>query len=229
VDRLATSVVSAPTKPGEYHRLEGETLEARLTRLGRLDPMAAVAIVIPMLEELVALHSAGTGHGSLSPQGIFVGRSAGRDLVRLVGEARGPAPFDPRVDVRAAGAILCRCLTAELSTATIADPALQEIVARAALEPPAGYATAAELLAALLAWRGEAERLDDLLADFLDRPKDREAPTGPPPSRRTTRPQYSVGVAISSVPPPASGEIAREERVSINVRRIVPLVVVAPD
>ena len=70
--RLHT-VLETPAGPFlimEY--LAGETLAARLARIGTLSAAAAVAIYLPVLAALARLHKAGLIHGSVTPAHIFL-------------------------------------------------------------------------------------------------------------------------------------------------------------
>ncbi|WP_437663750.1 serine/threonine protein kinase [Sorangium sp. So ce1182] len=52
--------------------LEGETLGAKIQRMGRLGPEATVPIMIQVLEALGAAHAAGIIHRDLKPDNIFI-------------------------------------------------------------------------------------------------------------------------------------------------------------
>jgi serine/threonine-protein kinase len=58
--------------------LEGESLETRLARLGRLSAQAACDILLPCTEALGAAHQAGIVHRDLKPSNIFLCRIEGR-------------------------------------------------------------------------------------------------------------------------------------------------------
>ena len=53
-------------------RLEGETLRARLTRVGTLEPAEVVRIVVSIAEALRAAHARGIVHRDLKPDNVFV-------------------------------------------------------------------------------------------------------------------------------------------------------------
>jgi len=53
-------------------RLEGETLRARLTRVGTLEPSEVVRIVVSIAEALRAAHARGIVHRDLKPDNVFV-------------------------------------------------------------------------------------------------------------------------------------------------------------
>jgi serine/threonine protein kinase len=52
--------------------LEGETLEARLQRLGRLEPLQVLAITDALLDVLAAAHAEGIVHRDIKPDNIFI-------------------------------------------------------------------------------------------------------------------------------------------------------------
>lgn len=53
-------------------RLEGETLRARLSRVGTLEPAEVVRIVVAIAEALRAAHARGIVHRDLKPDNVFV-------------------------------------------------------------------------------------------------------------------------------------------------------------
>lgn len=53
-------------------RLEGETLRARLSRVGALEPAEVVRIVVAIAEALRAAHARGIVHRDLKPDNVFV-------------------------------------------------------------------------------------------------------------------------------------------------------------
>ena len=66
--------------------LDGESVGAALTRVGRFDVDAAVATAVPVLEALDAAHRVGIIHRDLKPENIFIAVDATRSniLVRLL-------------------------------------------------------------------------------------------------------------------------------------------------
>jgi serine/threonine-protein kinase len=77
--------------------LDGETLSARIERLGRLTPQQIAPIAQQFLTALVSAHAAGIIHRDLKPENIFILRSkAGRaDFVKLIdfGISKFSRPF----------------------------------------------------------------------------------------------------------------------------------------
>lgn len=64
--------------------LEGETLAARLAARGRMDPVKAVQILLPVLDALAMAHERGIVHRDLKPENIFLAREAGRTQPKVV-------------------------------------------------------------------------------------------------------------------------------------------------
>jgi serine/threonine-protein kinase len=66
--------------------LDGESVGASLTRVGRFEVDAAVATAIPVLEALDAAHRVGVIHRDLKPENIFIALDASRSniVVRLL-------------------------------------------------------------------------------------------------------------------------------------------------
>jgi serine/threonine-protein kinase len=66
--------------------LDGETLRARIHRLGRITPRVAVPLVLELLDGLGAAHRVGIVHRDLKPDNVFLVRQkAGRsDFVKLI-------------------------------------------------------------------------------------------------------------------------------------------------
>jgi serine/threonine protein kinase len=58
--------------------LEGESLAARLTRVGRLGAREACEILLPCIEAVAAAHAAGIIHRDLKPANIFLCKASGR-------------------------------------------------------------------------------------------------------------------------------------------------------
>jgi serine/threonine-protein kinase len=66
--------------------LEGESVGAALSRLGRFETDAAIGTAIPVLEALDAAHRAGIIHRDLKPENVFIAFDSGRGIavVRLL-------------------------------------------------------------------------------------------------------------------------------------------------
>lgn len=74
--------------------LEGEDLDARLRREGRLTPAATLSVVTQVCKALRALHEKGIVHRDLKPANIFLTRQGGDELVKIldfgIAKATGP-------------------------------------------------------------------------------------------------------------------------------------------
>lgn len=64
--------------------LDGETLEARLTRRGRLDANEAVQLLSQVAKALTRLHEAQVVHRDLKPSNVFIVHNDGEDLAKLL-------------------------------------------------------------------------------------------------------------------------------------------------
>ncbi|HEX8702235.1 MAG TPA: protein kinase, partial [Myxococcaceae bacterium] len=64
--------------------LEGEDLEALLTRRGRLAPAAVVPLLNQVARALTAAHLAGVVHRDLKPANLFLARVAGEEVVKVL-------------------------------------------------------------------------------------------------------------------------------------------------
>jgi eukaryotic-like serine/threonine-protein kinase len=56
--------------------LEGENLADALTRAGRMDPIEAVRLLLPVASAVAAVHAIGVVHRDLKPDNVFLARSA---------------------------------------------------------------------------------------------------------------------------------------------------------
>ena len=142
--------------------LEGENLEARLSRQGLAAPAALEALLAPALDALERVHERGVIHRDLKPDNIFVlsdgsvrlldfglvSLVAGGDHTKLTktGMIMGTLgylapeqacgdPIDVRTDVYALGVILFRALTGRLPF--LARDSTELVVAHLLREPPA--------------------------------------------------------------------------------------------
>lgn len=64
--------------------LDGETLEAKLERQGRLSPPETVRIMLQVAKALSRVHEAALVHRDLKPSNIFLVRNDGEDVVKLL-------------------------------------------------------------------------------------------------------------------------------------------------
>jgi serine/threonine-protein kinase len=138
---MGTSDDGAPFIVMEY--LEGETLSARIKRLGQLPPQSAVQIMEDVLDALAAAHGAGIVHRDLKPGNIFLtsrpvpltkildfgiskfhaadddvnltrtGVTLGTPTYMAPEQARGAKDVGPPSDLYAVGAILYKALTGQ--------------------------------------------------------------------------------------------------------------------
>jgi tRNA A-37 threonylcarbamoyl transferase component Bud32 len=79
-------------------RLYGESLAARLRRVGRLSPLEVLPIALSVCDALGAVHAAGIVHRDLKPSNIFLSREDGGDAKSAV--RRGDADDEPRERVK---------------------------------------------------------------------------------------------------------------------------------
>lgn len=74
--------------------LEGESLGARLSRVGRLGVAAAVAILVPLVDATIAAHARGVVHRDLKPENVFLCAPDDRVVLLDFGMAKLTASFD---------------------------------------------------------------------------------------------------------------------------------------
>ncbi len=91
--------------------LEGETLAARLARVGRLSLDEALAVTLPIASALRAAHAQGVVHRDLKPENVFLSRSSSEDGavdVKVVdfGLARPTAPDAAATAITQSGAVM---------------------------------------------------------------------------------------------------------------------------
>jgi class 3 adenylate cyclase/tRNA A-37 threonylcarbamoyl transferase component Bud32 len=145
--------------------LEGEDLEARLTRLGRLSPAAAAQLLRQTAKALTAAHTAGIVHRDLKPANLFLARIDNEEvlkvldfgLARLASEEaqgagklmgtprymspeqmRGEANLDHRSDLWSLGVVLYRALTGQFPFSQDAYGELMRNAGGVAILPPSG-------------------------------------------------------------------------------------------
>jgi serine/threonine-protein kinase len=75
--------------------LDGETLEAKISRKGKLDPVELLTVINELLDILAAAHESGIIHRDVKPNNIFVTKD-GRVKLLDFGVARMAAPNRPR-------------------------------------------------------------------------------------------------------------------------------------
>jgi len=117
-----------------FEFVEGETLAARLAREGAMSPVAAVELMLGVLDGLAYAHQKGVIHRDIKPQNVMVDRQqrprimdfgvarrrgAASDMSGTVGymapELLKNMPVDAQADVFAAGMMLYQLLTGRLA------------------------------------------------------------------------------------------------------------------
>ena len=63
--------------------LEGETVKARIARMGRVHPSEALRIARSVVRALDAVHSRGIVHRDVKPSNVFLARDGDREVVKL--------------------------------------------------------------------------------------------------------------------------------------------------
>jgi signal transduction histidine kinase/CheY-like chemotaxis protein len=74
------------------------------------DEKERVRLALTLASSLKQLHDAGFVHGGLTAASVRVSSEGTRVALRDLGSVSRPVPFDPRVDLRALGSLLCECL-----------------------------------------------------------------------------------------------------------------------
>ncbi|HJK92830.1 MAG TPA: serine/threonine-protein kinase [Polyangiaceae bacterium LLY-WYZ-15_(1-7)] len=145
-------------------RLEGEDLQARLRRVGRLTVDEALALAVDLGHGLEAAHTAGVIHRDLKPSNVFLdaqgaklldfgvahveeeaaltktGTVVGTPTYMAPEQVRGSAGVDGRADVYGAGAILYRALTGAPPYDTGPATAVLSAILESAPPPPSAHA-----------------------------------------------------------------------------------------
>ncbi|HMG19683.1 MAG TPA: protein kinase, partial [Kofleriaceae bacterium] len=148
--------------------VRGVDLAAELARRGALIPEEAVDYVLQACAAVAEAHAHGIAHGNLATASVLLtARPDGTPLIKLLGFGvpHGASDeIDPRVDLRALGAVLHECLTgrpavpagargAAASEPPAMDPriptGLQAVVLRCLGVGGAGFGSVAELVAEL--------------------------------------------------------------------------------
>jgi hypothetical protein len=160
----------------------GSTLATLLAEGPRLDPDRVAALLGGVADALDAAHAQGLVHGDVTPGGILVDATGGRDHAYLTGfgaEAPSTAEYaapeqidgggvDGRTDVYALGRVVHRCLGIDSGRVSAG---LEEIVARAVARPREDrYPTATAFLAAVHRALGELDYRDPEAAALRRRP-----------------------------------------------------------
>jgi serine/threonine protein kinase len=181
-----TGETIAPHRVLEH--VEGQSLEAIVSRWGSLPVTTAVDCVMQAMEAIAQAHSYGIVHGDLTPAKMFVSRRPDRTWCVKVdfgprrvtqpsesGESPVLCGADVRTDVRALGAVLHVFLTgappSREAPRRSLPRALGEVVKRALANGPRECFTSVSQLASMLAPFGTAaarvscERIECLLED----------------------------------------------------------------
>jgi serine/threonine-protein kinase len=163
--------------------LEGEDLEHRLGRLGRLSPEETVTIVVQVARALTKAHGAGLVHRDLKPANIFIVHDDDREIVKVLdfGVAKSSAPsasghtktgaimgtpyymspeqaqgtkgVDRRTDLWALGVVAYQCLT---GTLPFDSEAFGDLVLKIIVEPLPVPSQVAAVPAGFDAWWARA-------------------------------------------------------------------------
>jgi serine/threonine-protein kinase len=168
--------------------LEGEDLEQRLGRMGRLGPAETVAIVSQVARALTRASAAGLVHRDLKPANIFLVRDEDHDLAKVLDfgvaksnmpgldgatktgsmlgtpyymspeQTRGTKDLDHRSDLWALAVIVFQCVTGRLP---FLGESLGDLLFRIAGDPlPVPSQVAPDLPPAFDAWWARAARRD---------------------------------------------------------------------
>jgi eukaryotic-like serine/threonine-protein kinase len=157
-----------PGHSGTADALDGETLDRRLQRLGRLPTVDALRIAGQLASILAAAHTRGAVHRALSPRNVFLARDVegdGGDRVQLVDtmpggdpvtssplymspeQCRGTSEIDRRSDIYALGCLLYHLL---VGRPPFVGDAHAEVLAMHLYEAPAPPSVVLPFLSAAL-------------------------------------------------------------------------------
>jgi serine/threonine-protein kinase len=96
VDVLDVGLLEGGTPFLVMELLEGETLAARIKRLGRLNQLEAASFVDQLLDGLGAAHAAGVIHRDIKPDNCFITHKNGREHLKLLDFGISKVAGDPR-------------------------------------------------------------------------------------------------------------------------------------
>jgi eukaryotic-like serine/threonine-protein kinase len=165
-------------------RMRGGTLRSALDRDLFAAPIVATDIVLELCTALHALHALGIVHRDVRSENVFLSNESTGARVKLFDFARcGPVedcddiPFEPRLDVFAAGLVLFEALTGSVqgidALGWTIPPALENVLRTVLAEDPAnGYPDVSSFAADLVEARQEldvepASQRSDTIQDIV--------------------------------------------------------------